>query len=252
MSAGTDKPFYVYLLCRPNGEPFYVGMGSGDRLLQHERRAARERSHKASIIRSIRAQGLQITRVVLERFRTAAEAKLVERELIRAIGRRDVGNGPLANMSDGGDGVTGWSPEMRQAHAIVTSVGMSSAEVRAGCRAHMKRLQSDPTWVAARAAEIRAYWKRPENRAAQSLRVAARFADPDARAEHARRQRVALNDPSVREKMRLAKLGKKQSPELIAKRAAALRKPRRPGTGERIAAGKKAAAARRSALAVTS
>lgn len=29
----SAKPFYVYMLRRPNEEPFYVGMGSGDYIM---------------------------------------------------------------------------------------------------------------------------------------------------------------------------------------------------------------------------
>lgn len=218
-----DKPFYVYILRRPNGEPFYVGMGSGDRITQHEKRARKERSHKASIIRSIWAAGLTVEGYIVERFDEAADAKSLEVELIRSIGRRDLGAGPLANHSDGGDGVTGWSKEMRESHSGATSAGMARPEVRAACKAHMERCRLDPVWAAARASEISTYWRDPSNRAAQSVRLKKYFSDDSVRAQHAERQRRALNNPLTRNKMRLAKLGKKQSPDFVAKRMAGKR-----------------------------
>ena len=37
MSVTVDHPFYVYVLRRPCGAPFYVGMGQGIRVHMHER-----------------------------------------------------------------------------------------------------------------------------------------------------------------------------------------------------------------------
>lgn len=87
------------MLLRPNGEPFYVGMGSGDRLMVHERRARFERSHKASTIRSIWAQGAEVERVIVDKFDTDLEAKALEIALIASIGRRDLGTGPLTKAA---------------------------------------------------------------------------------------------------------------------------------------------------------
>ncbi len=63
------KKYYVYTLAYPNGEVFYIGKGTGDRLHQHEYEAARsgkEASYyynnpeKHAIIREIWAQGKQV------------------------------------------------------------------------------------------------------------------------------------------------------------------------------------------------
>jgi hypothetical protein len=42
--------FYVYVLFRLDGEPFYVGKGRGRRWKFHATTAIRELSHKAAII----------------------------------------------------------------------------------------------------------------------------------------------------------------------------------------------------------
>lgn len=233
------------MLLRPSGEPFYIGMGSGHRIDQHEKRAGKGRSRKASIIRSILAAGDCVGKIVVDRFATAHEAKALEIALISEVGRMDLGTGPLANHTAGGDGVTGWSPEMRTAQSTATANGMSDPAVRDNCRQHANRLHAIPEWSAARAAELREYWQNPKNRAMQAERVRNHFADKSVRQRHAEVVRSALRSPEAREKMRSAKLGRKQDPELVAKRAAALRKPRRPGTGARISAGKRAAAERR-------
>jgi hypothetical protein len=245
-----DKPFYVYVLCRPTGEPFYVGMGTGDRILVHEKNARHQRSYKSSIIKSIWASGHQVRRTILERFDTAAEALALEVELIRVMGRRDLGHGPLSNLTDGGDGVLGLSEETRALHRQMTSIGMSSQDVREKCLRHAERLWANPSWAADRVAELRAYWSNPDNRKAQSERVKRHFSDPSVLAAHKARQKEALSRPEVRAKMRAAKLGRKQDPSHIAKRLEALRRPRKPGTGARISAGKRAASAARKAAAL--
>lgn len=72
--------------------------------------------------------------------------------------------------------------------------------------------------------KLEAYWDNPENRAAQAARTRA-FTTTESNALKAMRaaQKAALARPEVREKMRAAKLGKKQSPEAIAKRIASMR-----------------------------
>jgi hypothetical protein len=246
---GLLNPFYVYILSRPDGRPFYVGMGTGKRMYWHEQNAYRERSYKASIIRSILANGGAVGYRIVETFPTVSEALALEIELILAIGRRDLRTGPLSNLTAGGEGVINLSEALRAKHRAETKRAMASPEMREQCRAHMRKLRTDPVWVAARNAEIKAFWQNEQNRASQSKRVKARFADPDERRKSGDLIRAALNNPTSRAKMRAAKLGKKQSPEVIARRAQSLSKPRVPGTGARISAGKRAAAQRKAQLA---
>lgn len=55
----SDKPFYVYVLLRPDGEPFYVGKGLGKRIFSHEAEARNTtlRTHKLNVIRAINRHG---------------------------------------------------------------------------------------------------------------------------------------------------------------------------------------------------
>lgn len=69
------------------------------------------------------------------------------------------------------------------------------------------------------AEKIRAYWRDFENRAAQAERVRNFIKQhPERFAAGNEARKAGLANPTVRERMRQAKLGKKQSPELIAKR----------------------------------
>src|SRR3954470_15117548 len=102
----SGKPHYVYVLRRPNGEQFYVGVGTGRRVLDHEIFAKRPnmRSHKLGIIRKIWAAGGSVDYVVHAGFETRQAAERCEAELVGQIGRRDIGTGPLSNLTAGGEG----------------------------------------------------------------------------------------------------------------------------------------------------
>ncbi len=107
--AGEERKFYVYVLFRPCGEPFYVGMGSGRRWLKHE-----WRSHNPHVSAIIKQAGGEVPKVRVRSWLTADEAVAVEIALIAAIGRESHG-GPLVNLTDGGEGVVGfaWTAEQR-------------------------------------------------------------------------------------------------------------------------------------------
>jgi hypothetical protein len=106
--------FYVYILRKPNGVPFYVGKGCGNRVFQHEREAfiSIEKNHKLNIIRKHAnpANGGYL-RYDIEFFESEDEAHIFEKQLIKEIGRHDLRLGPLANQTDGGEGTSNPSLE---------------------------------------------------------------------------------------------------------------------------------------------
>jgi hypothetical protein len=110
---------YVYGLFRPTGEPFYIGKGSGKRLLDHERDFANPRKsrnpHKAYIIAAAKRAGLAIEKRKFVDGLQEKEAFELEKFLIQEIGREP--KGPLVNLTDGGEGVVGllFTPEHRAA-----------------------------------------------------------------------------------------------------------------------------------------
>lgn len=112
----AGRPHYVYVLARPDGTPFYVGKGIGGRAFHHEAeaRTSDRLSHKLNIIRALGRRDEAISYCVESSFSEEADALARERELIRLFGRHDLGLGPLANQTDGGEGASNPSEESRE------------------------------------------------------------------------------------------------------------------------------------------
>lgn len=102
----SGKPHYVYILSKPSGEPFYVGVGTWRRILDHLVAAKRTDldSHKLRVIRKIMAAGGDINYSIHSWFADRNSAERAEVALIAAIGRRCDRAGPLTNVTVGGEG----------------------------------------------------------------------------------------------------------------------------------------------------
>jgi hypothetical protein len=111
--------FYVYVLYKPDLTPFYVGKGTGSRILNHESDARNTslRSHKLNVIRAIHRAGRFVVYRLDAFFDQEKDALARERELITEIGRHDLGRGPLTNQTDGGEGTSNPSIESRERRA---------------------------------------------------------------------------------------------------------------------------------------
>jgi hypothetical protein len=112
---------YVYLLLREHGFPFYVGKGSINigvhRLFQHEAEARTEaKSYKVNIIRAVWRRKAMLLYAFDSFYADEKKALARERYLIQKIGRHDLKAGPLANLTDGGEGFMNPSEESKEAH----------------------------------------------------------------------------------------------------------------------------------------
>lgn len=108
---------YVYVLCRPDQTPFYVGKGMNRRVLAHESEARQNHRigepnpFKSNVIRKILRQGSTILYAIDSVFPREREQASLEREaaLIARIGRLHEG-GTLTNLAGGVGRVAGSSP----------------------------------------------------------------------------------------------------------------------------------------------
>ena len=128
---------YVYLICRPDGTPLYVGKGRGIRWKTHARK-----THNAKLKAVFAENGGVLPIEIVKSGLTDAEACQFERELIASIGREARG-GLLVNVTDGGQGLAGMivSEETRRKHSRDRRGRKMSAEYRAAMRAHAGSLE---------------------------------------------------------------------------------------------------------------
>jgi NUMOD3 motif len=94
----VHEDFYVYLHCRPNGDPFYVGKGRGPRAFQLRRS---RNAHHQSIVSKYGADRIGIFVFHCGFERNAMHDERTHIAQLRAEGYE------LANKTDGGDGFCG-------------------------------------------------------------------------------------------------------------------------------------------------
>lgn len=122
-----EKKFYVYALLDPrkpglfnyvleggrvikfNFEPFYIGKGCNDRIKWHVNNSLNNlpTTYKTRLILKIVKLGLKIVEQKLSSLDIESVSLCKERLLIKAIGRSNLKNGPLTNLTDGGEGTNG-------------------------------------------------------------------------------------------------------------------------------------------------
>lgn len=101
--------FYVYVYA-VQGEPFYVGKGCDGRAWSHLKRTHNE--HLQRRIKKLLREGI-VPEIDVYPCVSEVEAYATEQFLIKAMGRRDLGTGPLLNHTDGGVGGSVVSAETR-------------------------------------------------------------------------------------------------------------------------------------------
>jgi hypothetical protein len=113
---------YVYTYSYPTtGIPFYVGVGTRNRLKSHINNAKKGKRDgnwiKCNILQKLlnNNEYPKIEKITGEIDRELA--LLIEIEYIDKYGRQDIGTGILSNMTDGGDGSSNCSPEVNARRA---------------------------------------------------------------------------------------------------------------------------------------
>ena len=99
---------YLYRHIRlDKNEPFYIGIGS-----DMTNKRAKEKARRSNLWKKIIAKSDYEVEILFDDI-TYDEAKLKEIEFIELYGRIDLGNGTLANLTNGGDGTINPSQETR-------------------------------------------------------------------------------------------------------------------------------------------
>ena len=172
--------FYVYCLFRLDGRPCYIGKGQGRRAKYHFYPSQQRNPHLAAIIKSA---GGHLPYTLLHEGLEEKTALDYEMAFISAIGRKAHG-GPLANMTDGGEGMSGLdtTQETRAKRSKAMKTIWAKPEHREkmldGASERTREFWADPDRRQCIAASLRT----PEHRAKQSAASKARWADPEYRA----------------------------------------------------------------------
>ncbi|RLG37014.1 MAG: hypothetical protein DRO01_07595 [Thermoproteota archaeon] len=108
-TSNQKKNFYVYEYINLKTKiPFYIGKGKDYRFSSHlnEARNTDTKNPKLDMIRNLNfEEGVQIN--IVQDQLDESHALALETNLIKQLGRKDLGKGPLLNRSNGGEGLSG-------------------------------------------------------------------------------------------------------------------------------------------------
>jgi len=189
--------FYTYLYRDEAGLPMYVGKGKGKRAWNHLR--SKRTCPIQNKLRKLQREGLSPQPEFLITGIDEEFALFVEEEFIRKYGRKDNGTGILLNLTDGGEGISGYrhSDETKQIISF-----------------HSKNITQ-------------------ETRDKISVGNLGKIMSKEACLKISQSKLGKPRTQELKDKLRLANLGKKAKPETIEKqRVSMLGKNRRPRTEE--------------------
>mgnify|MGYP001584485120 FL=1 len=199
-----DTNFYTYVHCKPNGDPFYVGKGCG------------QRSHKLTVGRSLYHQRVVAKygekNIGVYVFPCNSEEQALEDETQQIVQLRSEG-WRLANLTDGGSGGRAGlihSIETRRKLSISLSKAYESQELRAQRSAEMRGNKN------ALGKKLSA-----ESRAKLSAALSGRKMSAETILKRSATVRGRKHSPETIEKMAAVKRGKPVSAETRAKLSAA-------------------------------
>jgi hypothetical protein len=246
---------YVYLDPRPGKglQPIYVGKGTVDldRASYHwERRCVN--LFLQSVLDKIRAAGLVPQITIAAYMEEEEDAFAMERDLIAQYGRRDLRKGPLCNLTDGGQGVSGLryseerlkkakkrfsTPEWSQMMSQIALNAWANPEIKAQRVERIRKMCANPAHRARlREAILKSRTEKVRNKISVAMRTnwesdeyrskqAASRAEAHARPEEKQRKSEASKKVWTKhgDKIRLAIKAAKSTPE---RRAEASKKSR--------------------------
>lgn len=121
MALPENKPYCLYSHLKPCGEVFYVGIGS-------TLKRPYEKTNRNVFWKRVVSKYEDFTVEVIEENLTKEDACTKEIELITKFGRRDLGEGTLVNLTDGGESTYGrvmeqWQKDQMSKAMIGKSLG---------------------------------------------------------------------------------------------------------------------------------
>ena len=170
-----SSDYYVYAYERkiaskhgPAGSVYYIGKGMGNRARVNHGHIHVPKDPKRIVMIKVNL--------------TEEDAFILEKSEIAKYGRIDNGTGCLRNLTDGGEGSSGYKFTEEQ------------------CAKHsdiMKKYWEDPEAIAKQSANTKKSWKNPEFRAKQSDIMKKRWEDPEAIAKNSDAQKKRWEDPEA-------------------------------------------------------
>lgn len=106
--------FYTYLHCKPNGEPFYVGKGFGKRCNQFSTRS----NHHKNIVAKYGRENISVFIFPCENEQQAFSDEVQQIAQLRSDGYK------LANITNGGEGVSGLTKPVSPEQRVKLSIAM--------------------------------------------------------------------------------------------------------------------------------
>lgn len=187
-----ERKYYVYMYLREDGTPYYVGKGTGDRAYSKNRTIKPPKDLSRIIFH---AQNL-----------TEEEAFAIEIEQIKKYGRVNNNTGILRNLTNGGEGFSGWIPSEED----LAKRGAASKEVssRPEVKAKFIERMSRPEVRAKVSATAKETMNRPEVKAKKNAAIKEALNRPEMRSKMSAAAKEAMNRPEVRAKLSAA--GKKR------------------------------------------
>jgi len=213
--------FYVYVYRDPRplklGQPVYVGKGTGDRDLSHWSRGSHNKPFQDFISHLKQRNFVAVCERVFET-ENEEEAFAKEMELIKLYGRRDLKTGTLFNLTDGGEGPSGYikSEEQKAADGRFTKEHWQDPEYRAKVVAGQTKAQNTPEALESKSINSKKMWETKGGTLAKSIKEArntdkskaktsaqakAQWADP----EYAAKQTANNKEIANREEVKAAK-----------------------------------------------
>lgn len=148
----SNNDFYVYVIFRPNGVPCYVGKGKGQRAQHHAKY-----SHSRHLRNIYKQAGGTLPLIKVREGLTDSDACIIETAFIAAIGRKDLGTGPLVNLCAGGQGLAGHvkTPETRAKLSAANKGKIVSPETVAKWRSSKKTFARSPESIEKQKATVK-------------------------------------------------------------------------------------------------